>query len=132
MAQQLNLALSQQADSDDPFSHNRRSKPNLHQVKRLKSKGRSERFGPVSNGIAGVAWPPPSWRSSGRGLPQEDRDPAAPAPQLGGKAALALFGLLQRRRIVDGVDLNGIAETVSAHQVESIIQIGPPGPCEKG
>ncbi|HET6940673.1 MAG TPA: hypothetical protein VFH89_00785 [Sphingomicrobium sp.] len=80
----------------------------------MKSQGRPERFGPVSNGIAGVP-AATTIRRSGRGVPQEGGDPAAPAPELGGKAALALFGLLQRRRIVGGVDLNGIAETVSAH-----------------
>jgi hypothetical protein len=71
-------------------------------------------------------------RSSGYGLPEEGGDPASSAPELGGEAALALLGLLQRRRVVLGVDFNGIAEAVSAHQVQSIIHFLDPPAREKG
>ena len=61
-------------------------------------------------------------------MPQEGGYAPPAAPKLGREIALALLGLLQGFRIVGSMDLNRVAEAVSAHQIQSIIHFGPPGP----
>lgn len=63
-----------------------------------------------------------------RGCSKQGRYAAAAAPKLGGQGFLALLGLLHRRFIVGGMDFNRVAEAISAHEIQSIIHLGPPGP----
>jgi hypothetical protein len=66
-------------------------------------------------------------RSGGVGAEQRGY-PAATAPQLGRHPRGEVLGLQKRGGIVRRVNVDGVAEAVSAHEIKSIIHFGPPGP----
>lgn len=122
---QLDLALGQQADSNNPIlGQSGAPNPNLHQVKRLKCKADPT----VTLVSRSKAFAAPRWDYLGRRPPQESGNAASAAPKFRVKLAFALFSHFQCRRIILRVNFNRIAEVISADQVQSIIHLGPPGP----